>query len=92
MSDALENAHALPGIPLGKWLTAHLASSPPRAKMLRWWISSQRTGAKLGVVQWYSHWRQYVFSPNPGCIFNRHCLRLLADFCEEKTKEHRAGT
>lgn len=43
----------------------------------------------LGEVRWYAHWRQYVFMP-VNAIFDRHCLREIADFCETKTLEQRA--
>ncbi len=32
------------------------------------------TGETLGRIEWYPHWRRYVFLPEPQCIFDRSCL------------------
>jgi len=44
----------------------------------------------LGEVKWFGCWRQYAFFPFPGTAYERQCLRDIAEFCETKTKEHRA--
>lgn len=44
----------------------------------------------IGMVSWYPSWRKYVFSPKANTVFEEDCLRDIADFCEAKTKEHRA--
>ena len=45
----------------------------------------------LGYVQWFGRWRKYAFFPRPGSVFEKDCLRLIADFCERHTKTHHAG-
>jgi len=40
-------------------------------------------------VKWISHWRCYGFHPEPGTIFEKDCLRYIADFCERETKVQR---
>lgn len=55
----------------------------------RWWVE-RKDGAVLGEVRWYSPWRQYVFEPAPGCLFNRTCLGDLAEFCDRATGAQRA--
>lgn len=45
--------------------------------------------ATLGEVKWFGRWTIYAFFPAPGCVFERHCLRAIADFCEMKTTEQR---
>lgn len=42
----------------------------------------------LGYVKWFGRWRRYAFFPAPSCVFEKDCLRALADFCELKTREH----
>jgi hypothetical protein len=40
-------------------------------------------------VRWYGKWRQYAFFPMPNTVFERQCLRDIANFCEAKTRERR---
>ncbi len=56
----------------------------------RTWIVSSKQGGKIGGIAWYGPWRKYVFEPYEFTIFEWHCLRDIADFLEEKTREHRA--
>lgn len=45
-----------------------------------------KTGGKnLGEVRWFGRWRCYGFYPYEGTVFERHCLRDIADFCERQT-------
>jgi len=46
-------------------------------------------GKSLGEIAWFGRWRCYAFYPAGSTIFEKDCLRVIADFCEEKTKEHR---
>jgi len=43
----------------------------------------------LGYVKWFGRWRCYSFFPEKGTVYEKHCLRYIADFCETKTFEHR---
>jgi hypothetical protein len=52
----------------------------------RWQVLTIDGRELLGMVEWYSRWRCYCFAPDPGTIFERWCLRDIADFCEEQTK------
>jgi len=45
-------------------------------------VYSTLHGDKLGTVKWFGRWRQYAFFPEPGTIWNRDCLREVADFIE----------
>lgn len=46
-------------------------------------------GIPLGEIRWYSHWRKYTFSPNPGTVFDNTCLIEIAAHCEaiQKNRE-----
>lgn len=48
-------------------------------------------GGILGHVHWFGRWRKYAFSPVPNTVFEKDCLRLIADFCERQTKTHNAA-
>lgn len=54
-----------------------------------WDVEATRSGNVLGRIKWYAHWRQYVFAPADGCLFNPECLRSIATFVEFQTVEHR---
>jgi hypothetical protein len=45
----------------------------------------------LGTVHFSSRWRCYSFFPEPGTWFEKSCLRVIADFCEQQTKEWRTS-
>ena len=66
-----------------KWLRFHLQPQAPNRKTSRWTVYATEGGAVLGTVEWYTAWRQYVFVPESECLFNRTCLRDLAQFCDD---------
>ena len=37
-------------------------------------VLSRRHGDLLGVIKWYSSWRQYVFVPSEGTLYSAGCL------------------
>jgi hypothetical protein len=45
----------------------------------------------LGGISFLGRWRCYCFFPLGGTIFERQCLRDIADFCEQETKKWREG-
>ena len=47
-------------------------------------------GVNLGDIRWYAQWRRYAFFPLGGTIWERDCLRIVADFCEVQTDKHNA--
>lgn len=59
-------------------------------KTVIWRVMSKR-GGWLGDVKWFSRWRKYSFFPAPHCVFEQVCLRDIAEFVEERTKEHKTG-
>jgi hypothetical protein len=44
----------------------------------------------LGTIKWSGPWRKYVFRTIENCEFDGGCLREITEFCEGKTKEHKA--
>ena len=45
----------------------------------------------LGSIHFWGRWRCYAFFPLEGTVFERNCLRDIADFCESETKKWRDG-
>lgn len=57
-----------------------------------WRVLNVHHNVICGEVRWYGAFRKYCFYPSDGTLFDFDCLRLIADFCEEKNKEHYAQT
>lgn len=60
----------------------------PKRKTRKFAVISRFDQSLLGYVQWFAHWRQYVFFPL-NCILNKDCLREAADYCDEVTTAHK---
>ncbi len=73
----------------GKWIRFDLLDST--GKTNRWQVVTLDGSIVLGSVHWFGRWRGYAFFPLIDTVFERRCLRDIADFCEQKTKEHRAA-
>ena len=54
------------------------------------WEVADKYGYSLGVVRWFSRWRKYAFYPRDLCVFEETCLRDIAQFIEERTRDHKA--
>lgn len=70
------------------WISFDLAATPPGRKTSIW-IVRQKDGTALGDVRWYGPWRCYSFFPLASTVFERKCLRDIADFCERQTQARR---
>lgn len=55
------------------------------------WDVLAKAGGVLGEVKWFGRWRKYSFYPAPDCVFEQTCLRDLAQFIEDRTREQRTG-
>jgi hypothetical protein len=49
-------------------------------------IYHKKSKDQIGLLSYYSSWKQYVFSSHPDCVFNNSCLRDVLDFMENETK------
>lgn len=72
-----------------KWLRFVVAGQKPKTTV--WCVVAKEGGATLGRVAWFGRWRKYAFAPNATLetFFEEACLRDIAQFCEERTREHR---
>lgn len=48
-----------------------------------WYCRSEISNDLLGIVKWYSPWRQYCFYPEPNTIFNPSCHKDIDDFMRQ---------
>lgn len=53
----------------------------------RWSCHHTKSGAVIGEVEYYPHWRQLCFAPAEGTIFSVDCLADIQDFIEQQKKE-----
>ncbi len=76
------------------WITFDLAGTSESGKTKEWRVQPKdRPGlaACVGIVKWYGPWRKYTFTPYSHTVFEQDCLRDIADFCEQRTKDHKAA-
>jgi hypothetical protein len=52
-------------------------------------IRSRSRGDVLAIVRWYGAWRQYTMEPLYHTVWNKDCLREVADFLEGLMQERR---
>jgi hypothetical protein len=74
-----------------KWIRFREQGSSPSGKTRRWTVlPTHEVGLPLGSVSWYAPWRCYAFSPTlaGASVFERRCLRDIANFLEDQTIEH----
>ena len=74
---------------VGKWIYARECEQPPERKTKRWAIAADDGEIGLGEVKWLGRWRCYGYFPLNETVYEKQCLRDIADFCEKKTKEKR---
>jgi hypothetical protein len=62
----------------------------PQPLTKEWWITTKQ-GGFLGKVEWFGPWRKYNFYPAEDSGFEQVCLREIATFIEDRTREHKIG-
>lgn len=43
-------------------------------------VQGNRNGLILGYIKWWGRCRQYCFFPEPTTLYNKGCMRDIADF------------
>ncbi len=54
-----------------------------------WACRNNKSGFKLGVVKWYSPWRQYCYFPSRSTVLNRGCMEDIGDFIGKQMLERK---
>lgn len=54
-------------------------------------VNNKHSGIRLGTIEWSDKefWNCYAFFPLPNTMYEEDCLRDIANFCEELTKEEK---
>jgi len=75
---------------MAKYVDFELFSESKSGKTKIWNVVTQIGSKILGTISWYGAWRRYCFYPLFGdiTIFEETCLRDIADFIEQQTREH----
>jgi hypothetical protein len=66
-------------------------SRPSKSGKTKIWlvVSKYDISDFLGEIRWFGRWRCYAFYPMPTTVFEKTCLRDIANFCEEQTRLHK---
>lgn len=71
-----------------KWISFGYRRKSKSGKTFIWGVVAEG-GEKLGEVRWYAPWRRYALYPQPGTVWEKTCLRDVANFCGIQTEKHR---
>lgn len=52
-------------------------------------VYNKNSGSLLGIIKWFSSWRQYCFFPSEETIFSYGCMNEVIDFIQELMKERK---
>ncbi len=55
-------------------------------KTKHWKVYAKEDDTLLGEIGFDAAWWSYDFYPAPNMKFEKHCMRDIADFCEEQEK------
>lgn len=73
-----------------KYVKFVFARKSPTGKTNIWDVVNKENQVLLGEISFWGGWHSYVFSPKVDMIFEKQCLRDIADFCEAQTKFQRS--
>jgi hypothetical protein len=74
---------------MAKWIRFELLPQNPKKKTATWYVLTISGDVFLGSIKWFGRWRAYAFHPMTDTLFEKTCLRDIADFCERATQNHR---
>ena len=69
---------------MAKYIEFVLAEHKPKTNV--WNVQAKEDGAFLGIVKWSGGWRCYIFEPDAETIYEKQCLRDIAEFLERETQ------
>jgi hypothetical protein len=69
---------------------ADIIERPNNLRTKIWRVRNVQSRVTLGLIRWRGAWRQYAFEPDSNLVFEKTCLRTIADFCDRNTRRHYA--
>ena len=87
----LERHDDLPtgGAGVSKYLDFLLLSDSGKTRTYT--IRSRSRGDVLAIVKWYGAWRQYTMEPLYHTVWNKDCLREVAEFLDGLMEQRRSA-
>ncbi len=61
----------------------------PKAKTPRWVCRNNKSNDELGIIKWFSSWRQYCYFATGPAVFSKGCLQDIISFISEATNERK---
>lgn len=86
----LKAAGSDPGDWDGTYIKFRNCGPRPGNKTCDFEVSTDR-GDVLGIVKWFGRWRKYSFFPEAGTLYEETCLREIAEFCQDRTRDQKRG-
>lgn len=74
---------------MSKYIEIIEAGTSPSGKTKIWHVINKDQQIEIGLIRWHGPWRKYVFEQPEGAFYDWECLRMIADFIETATKDHR---
>ena len=72
-----------------KWIKFKLIGHKPKTDI--WSVVAKEGEFVLGHVKWHSPWKKYTFFPLDQTLFEKDCLRDIAQFLEVETEKQKNG-
>ena len=61
----------------------------PKGTTCAWDVIAISNGTPLGLIKWYSPWRQYCFFPECNTLYVSSCLNDIINFMKENRKKRK---
>jgi hypothetical protein len=73
-------------VQIGKYIRFLDAGYSASGKTHVWHVATKEDREDLiGEIRWFGSWRCYAFYPYDKTVYEKTCLRDIADFCEKMT-------
>jgi len=69
------------------YIEFELIEEKPKTKVFN--VKNKNSSVILGIIKWFSSWRQYCFFPSEETIFSYGCMNEVIDFIQELMKERK---
>jgi hypothetical protein len=74
----------------GTYILFELYALSPSGTTKVWLVRTKKDRSeRLGYIKWFGRWRCYAFFPEYNAVFEKKCLREIADFIEDRTRDQR---
>ena len=70
-----------------KWLAFLILEHKPKTVVIE--VGNKIEGCTIGIIKWYPAWRCYAFEPYNATIYEKICLRDIANILEQLTVNQR---